>query len=752
MGYPDPLAAARQYPRKLLQLLACTLFLLVSCWQATNPTTPLLTRMQDAFTWFDALGFPDLTGREYVQVATGHWVQYADSPPENTHMRAFLIEDEGGEFTVLTVDLRTRTFVKTPLGTEEYERVGYQVLDLHNEVSAYLEALSQWREEDHDIFEKHNRRLVEQLGERSEIFVLARACAANGLDELAYDLYAFASFLPAYVTQQRLLQEIVDGEIAHATMWRNVLAFEDVSISRQELLERFEQFVEKFPRSEHAPRARETALTLRHMVEEDQAHTRQARPLEAMATDERIAELIFQLRDQNGHQRGQPGRCDIFDDERGESSPAHQLVEMDYAAIPQLITVLDDERFTRSVGYHRDFYFSHHVLRVGDAALAIIERIAGRGFYTRYTTNSEMVKDGESPSVKAEVEAWWREFQEKGERRMLREAVEAGDRNSPQQARLLVEKYPALALEAINQGLRNAEDWWVHSELVTAVAWLEGEDPIPLLLSVADSGPYLSSRVAAAVALHRRGRPEGVAAMVQEWLEPGRTDPDEFYPQAELVEFLATCGSLEAVQALGKDLHERPVDVRYEVISALRSDDCADAAQIPDSGCESPQVAAEVEELLIRALDDTEEYTIVLGWGDVSFYDPRLCDLAGYALSLRWPERYEFDPESSLVELDRQLVELKNVWREARGLAPLPLPEALRVLDEASHANTVQKVVVAPDSVELDGPLAERLEALKGKPLTSKGLVGLLLAVTEGLPPGATGIKIRADRAGDDTV
>jgi hypothetical protein len=177
----------------------------------------------------------------------------------------------------------------------------------------------------------------------------------------------------------------------------------------------------------------------------------------------------------------------------------------------------------------------------------------------------------------------------------------------------------------------------------------------------------------------------------------------------------------------------------------------ADSAQIPDSGCESPQVAAEAEGLLIHALDDTEEYTIVLGWGDKSSYDPRLCDLAGYVLSLRWPERYEFDPESPLVELDRQLVELKNVWREARGFAPLPLPEALRVLDEGSHANTVQKVVVAPDSVELNTPLAERLEALKGKPLTLKGLVGLLLAFTGRLPPGATSIKIHADRAGDDT-
>lgn len=151
---------------------------------------------------------------------------------------------------------------------------------------------------------------------------------------------------------------------------------------------------------------------LRQMIVEDNTHTKQAQSFAEMTQEEQIAELIFQLRDQNGRQWGQPGTCDIFSDPRGENSPAEQLVQIGYPAVPQLIEALEDPRFTRSVGFWRDFVFSHHVLRVGDAALAILERIADRSFYQHTYTNAQMTKDEETAAVKAAVEAWWQEVLE----------------------------------------------------------------------------------------------------------------------------------------------------------------------------------------------------------------------------------------------------------------------------------------------------------------------------------------------------
>src|SRR5581483_5181569 len=215
-----------------------------------------------------------------------------------------------------------------------------------------------------------------------------------------------------------------------------------------------EHFLKNFPDSEYQPRAQETAALLFQILAEDREHARKAGPpLEQLGKKERIAELIFRLRDQNGHQWSQPGSCDVFMTADGkEDSPAHRLVRFGYDAVPQLIEALDDQRFTRSVGFHRDFYFSHHVLRVGDAALQVLEHIAHRSFYRRGHTNEAMVKDGKTATVKAAVRAWYAELQKKGEKRLLREAVECGDEQSYYQGERLLEKYPGEAAAALIKG------------------------------------------------------------------------------------------------------------------------------------------------------------------------------------------------------------------------------------------------------------------------------------------------------------
>ena len=53
------------------------------------------------------------------------------------------------------------------------------------------------------------------------------------------------------------------------------------------------------------------------MVAQDEAHSKNGPAnFDALPVDQRVHELIFQLRDQNGRQWSQPGWCDIFNDER----------------------------------------------------------------------------------------------------------------------------------------------------------------------------------------------------------------------------------------------------------------------------------------------------------------------------------------------------------------------------------------------------------------------------------------------------
>ena len=81
----------------------------------------------------------------------------------------------------------------------------------------------------------------------------------------------------------------------------------------------------------------------------------------------------------------------------------------------------------------------------------------------------------------------------------------------------------------------------------------------------------------------------------------------------------------------------------------------------------SPQeIDAVWEELVVAALDDpiAEIHS-----------SNRVSEVAAFVLSKRWPKRYPFTrkPESPQ-EVEMRILELKNAWRGAHGLAPLPIP------------------------------------------------------------------------------
>ena len=162
------------------------------------------------------------------------------------------------------------------------------------------------------------------------------------------------------------------------------------------------------------------------MVAEDEAHAKNAPTnLDVLPVDQRVRELIFQLRDQNGEQMkwDQPGGFDIFNDSRGTNSPAGKLVAIGYPAVPQLIVALDDSTFSRWLGWftvHGDLDqigSARTVLTVGDYALAIIERITGKTFYPPVSSSAPMSYMKKNGEVRKAVEAWWADFQKKGERR-----------------------------------------------------------------------------------------------------------------------------------------------------------------------------------------------------------------------------------------------------------------------------------------------------------------------------------------------
>lgn len=689
----------------LRQLLICCClsfqFVLANALLANNDEIDE-TEASELFAWFDTLGYKEFDTLPFVKIQTGRWSKIGDEDPKNKIIFGFLTEDTKKQFKVCTFWLEEQVFTPTPEGTEKHEIVAYERADLVKFAHSVIQAHKD-RESATEI--DHWRRFGEQIDESAEIVILARACHARMQGDLALSLLNIAQ---AMVIRERIegdprLQQAFSEKLAHSTMWQLIVDFGDPKITRNELLQRLDRFVKNFPDSSHHQRAKESAELLRKMVAEDAAH-RSPTNFTDLSSKEKVAELIYRLRDQNGQQFSQPGSCNIFSEddygmymnrekgEKHEPSAAQQLVEIGFDAVPQLIEVLEDKRFTRSVGYHRDFYFSHHVLRYGDAAEQIVCRIANRDFYQRTYTNGGMTKDGEATTVKQRVEEWWKEVQEKGEKQVLIEATQLGDRNSAAQAQRLANKYPDAALQPIIVGARKADSDWVRGYMIQIAGSL-GKQAKQFLSEEMENAPALVCRVVAAWKL-RTSEPERVKnTMIAEWKtlnsnekKPYQREFGEIDGIDELISLLATMNSPECIKALHEYYDRLPIDVRMDVISAV-------AVQQPHSfyfqnllnenekdNKPDPKVEKEIEALLITAMGDTERRVGMSSTrGGISFNDPRVCDYTAYYLNDRFPAKYKIDLEARFDEIESQRINVINQWRKENGIDQMPKSEPFMI-------------------------------------------------------------------------
>lgn len=655
--------------------------------QGAEPTLGQRNRAAD-FAWFDSLGLPDLSQAKFVRVATASWWRIGDAPAQKFYFHGFLLKADDSEFTVFGGDLQTRTFKKSPAGVEEIRRVGYEPVDPLTFVNG-IDMRKFGSSKDLDGGDQRHRN---RISAAAELAVLAWGCSKSGNDKAAAALHDLAMKSPSRRDTgdpKERFHDRIAGDLALAEMWDAVESFVDPTTPRQKLLAMFEHIIKHYPKSEQVERAKEHAVVLSTMIREDREHAERrktGKPPAELTRDEQIAEWIFQLREQNAYQTSQPGFCDIFDDGRDEkNSPAHKLVEIGYDAVPQLIAVLDDQRFSRSVGYHRSHYFSHKVLRIGDCAHQILSVIAGRGFYGEYDGRGKVVFEGGEPTAKKMIAAWYTELQKKGEKGMLADAVAAGSRTSSQVAEKLVEKYPADALAPLIAGARAAKEDFVRRELVQLAGGLKGDGPIPFLLEELKSGSSLSIRIAAAEALQARGRPEALEAMLAEWRLTKHKSDDPLAEQriAYLAPYLAAGESAKGLEALAERYDDCPIDTRIRIVEFLgRQEATPFSKQRPKVSAEpidplGPKASKELRAAALKwyliALDDVSpRFGLTGSWNGKSLTDPRVCDLAGLFLEMRNPRRYPFDAEASAKRRNEQLTTLKQELRREVDAATAP--------------------------------------------------------------------------------
>jgi hypothetical protein len=781
-----------------LAWLAVTVTLL-----ASEPRACGQADVKEAIEWFDTLGRPDLAKVEFVKVATGEFSAPKGRPPVKQFQPAFLLATEGESFKILTLGLKTEWYTTRRHGNEMTE-VGYEPVDLKAAMAEYLKSLSKLEKDSPEIAQMFGHYVSD-----TERFVLARACERRGLADEARTLFrnVKSELLTRRIEKAESFRQDVIDHMAHGPLSEIIFAFEDPKVTRRELLARFEKFIKDYPGPEkfkdgeqpadnfsvgmfgvgyHQVTARSYVRVLKKMVAEDEERARRPlKPEAQMTRDERIADLIYQLRDQ---QEKPLSEWPAF-----ESGPAAELIKIGFLAVPKLIAALDDRRLTRVLHHYGvNLGMGSQVVTVGFCAWRILSTLAGQ----------EFIGEGSDDAIRA----WWADIQKKGEKQALVDAVASGGPVIGRRAEMLVEEYPDAALNALAKGIADAKSDEVRSWLVRAVGNLKGDAATALLREQLNL-PALSVRLAAARALAKRSVYDGVAPMIEVWRNSAAKSPEDEYDLDEVIRFLAGCGRPEAIKALGVGLLERNKIQQANAIEALRY--YVQDGKTPPP----PAVASARDEVLVSELSNTERSGTAGNWSEdesqVNY--PRFCDLAAFHLAELWKLKPPFRFHSPLLTRERYRIDLINIWRERQGQPPLPVPaprtvkrlpdalvnpkldallaaandrervRAIRAVEELglpalpavrellasmaednpAHAELkkaasrlaciVTAVEVSRSSARPDDSTRKLLASLKGRPLNVAGLAEFALKYTKDLPAGVVGLALAIDREGDDS-
>lgn len=664
--------------------------------------------------WYGKLGFAAVDeGMPWVRVATGASHSPEGKGERNTYLMGFLAAEstgeEGKDFEILTVDRNRLKFTRTPPDERESRRVGFENRDFGAWIKDFLAAAPEDPAGIANLSVANSVLNGHPTTPAVSMCHLAMLCVETGFPvEGRHVMARLARSEPTWMVEEgegKPLAERLEHEFGHVMIWRAMLACDDPKNPRGELLKGFERVAKHCPKSRHAERAAAMVELLKRMIVEDEAYAaaRLALPFEKLSGEDRIKDLIYQLRDQDGGQFMQPGSCSVFKFGQNQDSPADRLVEIGFEAVPFLIEAMGDDRLTYGVGFHRSFYFSHEVMRVGEAAQEVFERISGIQLATQPVVRvfgddpATFSKEDGRKSLQEAARRWWREFEAKGERQFLIDEVSKGGESVSSLAGALIDKYPGDAPDALRAGIKNAKDEWNHYLLVHEVGNADFEGSEAVLRQVIRDNRFGKGTLAALEALRERGVADGldlaIALLDEEktWKEGGWGDK---MPAEDLLEFLLECREEKAARAILGRLGKLSLDLRVDVVLVSHR-------VLVREGRPGGATLAVIEEILVRSLEDPSRRTGMSGGlGELSFSDPRVCDLAAETLRIGWGDRYAFDFKGTLKVRDRQCLAAANVWRKSRGEAVLAIPD-----DE-----------VKPMTAEEFAPLRERFEAMDSEP------------------------------------
>lgn len=620
------------------------------------------------FAWFDAIGYQKSLAAPFIMVDT--W--YAEGGKKSSQERAygFLLSQDKASFTYMNLDLATHRQTFGPSYASgrsgNFQKVNFE--KWLPQKLAHVRASQKWDKVD-------QWRFSNKIDSPINLLILARVAEQRGLRDASKAFFESAKYATLLYSGSppKPAVEQIKNQIRDCVGHLRQTALADPDVPWTAALAGVKDYLARFSSGEYVEWAREVLPNLERVAKES-AEPR-VKDIDSLPLDARVAELVFLLREQRGRQWIHPGECDVFVDDRGEKSPAHQLVRIGYTAVPQLIAVLADPRPTRSSQSLDRHTPQGSVLAVGDVAAQVLTKIANRRFDA--SLDRTMTPETRRKVVQATAHAWWREAKAKGELQVLVEAVEKGDYGSIAAADRLVRAFPSDALNAISKGLARAEESSVASSFVHILRDLKDTRLAAFAREQFLNGKHLETRLAA-VQLPVDWDPEFLVDRLIGELRGMRKEHDQ-YSCGELIEILAATGRARAINAIAADYPKLGVDCRWDLITEFLSGPEIDPTygwSLPTTPAQKAEFMKALEAVLVLGLGDTEVNVGAGGsYGDYEYSDPRICDGAVRSIAECFPKKYRYRATKTGLQANSLRLTMLNIWRKENGLSPLALPQ-----------------------------------------------------------------------------
>ena len=620
-------------------LVALSFFLTFIQGPKLHPDTKRL------FDWYDGLGDTKFLERPFVGVQSTF-----NDPMWSLVDTGFLMREDEKSFDILNVDHGIIKYTKvTKPGTyHHFEIIPLKFADVVKNSMAFDKDGNKADEEDQRAGKRRPLLIGSDFGSAWLCYKFGLYAESNAIIEPRRKWYEkvkkdnpkeFRDYYDFFKAGQRASVERIEH--------RAIDLFEDMSLTRADILPKFEELATKFASTQLGPDLAAICDRLKTMISEDKTHV-----IKNDSEQERIAELIWNIRNEGGIDLG-AGRHDSID----------KLVAIGMPVVPALIGALTDENFTRCHFHHRHGAFSYNTLgdiyTVKDGAKKALELIAHRDFR------------GETPEkLKEAVREWLSEIQGTSEQAILMKGVRKGDQDSSKQAAVLIQKYPKEALAALKDGYSACRVEHFRSQLVEQLRALPGQETTDFIRHVAMNDKDFEVRMVAVKLLIRRDVESGLQLAKMEWKALPKMDMFGFGINS-LIDILYTSGQPEAVATLRRGLRSKSIEIRFTVMFSYQNAffrlGLEDRSQSTSAPKLSQAYLDAVEDLFASELDDNKIWNGSSSSSSGELRSPKLSTVAIDALARLLPSAYRFVNTRSASEMERLRVEALKNYKKRRA-------------------------------------------------------------------------------------